>query len=513
MVQPSSDEVQPETEASEQNTQIIEKIHGDHKFLGHPRGTGSACALQFGTSVGNTAISSILIYYMYAKTPTGLGMSQTDAAQIMSLYGTTLVLCGVVGGFVADRILGPRTSVRLARLLQVIAYSLLAFPFLGIPGCMASLVLLSIAPMFVGRSLDALIGMQYAEGDNRRSAAYTMTYVFTNIAGIFTPTIVGTMAQKIGYWSAFAFGALIALLAWIFYVVTEKKFFGPLGVKPADPMKPAVRKKALGIMLLILVAAVAIMAALFITKTVTISGFSNAVSTVAIFIPIVYFIYIVRSHKVTKDESRHVMYILPLALCNIVAGWVWNQSITIISIYTEQSVNRNIFGFEITPAAFYTWGSICAVLFGTLFASLWTKLGTHQPSTAAKMGIGAVAWGLGPLLMILPFLLYPAGTKVSPFWVIAFWILVMIGEANTQPAGYTAAADVAPKAFQAQMMTVWNLSAGIGAALNTISINFYHKGGEAQYFLLIGGVTLVIGLITVIFSKKFAKGMGVLDAK
>lgn len=496
------------TTVSGDNAEVIDRIQSDRKFLGQPRGVGSACALTIGTSVGNTAISSVLIYYMYADTPAGLGMDKGQAAQIISIYGTALVLCGVVGGYIADRILGPRLSVRLARSMQVVAYALLAFPFLGTVGCITTLVLLSIAPMFAGRSLDALLGMQYKEGDNRRSAAFTLNYVFTNIAGIFAPTIIGTIAQNVGYWAGFAFGAAVALAALLFYVTTEKKYFGPLGLLPADPLRDGLRQKVMAGFIGVLVVGVAVMAGLMVTGLVTAESFGNAVSTAAIFIPIFYFIYVVRSSKVSKLERKHVLYILPLMLCNIVGGWVWNQSITIISIYTEQSVNRSIFGWEITPAAFYTWGSICAVLFGTTFAALWTKLGSHQPSTAGKMGLGAVAWGLGPLLMVLPFILYPAGVKVSPFWIIFFWILVMIGEANTQPAGYTAAADVAPRAFKSQMMTVWNLSAGIGAALNTISINFYHEGGEAQYFLMIGGITLLVGLLTLVFSSKIARGMG-----
>ena len=261
----------------------------------------------------------------------------------------------------------------------------------------------------------------------------------------------------------------------------------------------------------IVVVVIAVVAVLFIAGVITINSFSNAVSTAAIFIPIVYLAYIIKSRKTTPAESGHVIAILPLFVCNAVAMWVWTQTMTIISIYSETSVNRNLFGFEITPAAFQTWGSFLAVAFGTLFVTLWTKLGSHQPSNAAKMGFSTIMYAAGPLLMILPFVLYPAGVKVSPLWILVFWVLIMIGEASGGPAGYAAASDVAPKAFATQMMTVWALSQSTGSALNSLSINFYHKGGEAPYFLFVGGLTLVIGVVVLIFSKKLTRAMGVGD--
>lgn len=99
--------------------------------------------------------------------------------------------------------------------------------------------------------------------------------------------------------------------------------------------------------------------------------------------------------------------------------------------------------------------------------------------------------------------------KVSPLWILVFWVLIMIGEASGGPAGYAAASDVAPKAFATQMMTVWALSQSTGSALNSLSINFYHKGGEAPYFLFVGGLTLVVGVVVLIFSKKLTRAMGV----
>ena len=85
---------------------------------------------------------------------------------------------------------------------------------------------------------------------------------------------------------------------------------------------------------------------------------------------------------------------------------------------------------------------------------------------------------------------------------------MIIGEAISYPSGNAAASALAPVAFSTQMMTVWGFSGTAGANLSTLASNFYREGSESLYFLGIGGSTLLVGLILVIFSKRFARGMG-----
>ena len=83
------------------------------------------------------------------------GFSQTEAAQLISLYSAVSILAGLVGSYVADRILGPRAALRWSRIIQAAAYVLLALP-LGVASYAASQVLLVVGAMICGCLLDAL---------------------------------------------------------------------------------------------------------------------------------------------------------------------------------------------------------------------------------------------------------------------------------------------------------------------------------------------------------------------
>ena len=497
-----------EANFTEEQKGLVHKLRTEHKFLGHPRAMGTLSFMQLCNSFANYTMSSLLVFYLYASiSEGGLGFSQTDAAQLISLYSAISILAGLVGSYVADRILGPRTGLRLSRCLMAVGYVVLAIPGTGVIGYAASQVLLVFSTMLAGRSLDALTGKMYEDGDGRRDGAFAITYTISQI-GAAVPAVAGAISLIAGYHAAFALGAVAAVAGAVAFLATEKKFFGPIGAEPDDPMPADAKTKTLVAIFAASLVFVGIFAYLFLNAIITVSQFASALSTVAIFLPLVYLFYIVKSKKTTKAEAVRVKALVPLFLVTCLTAMVWTQSTTVLAIYTETTVDRYLFGIEISPATFQTVPAIFAFIFGIVVTTLWTKLGSRNPSNAWKVGFGAVMYGLGPVFMCLPFLLFPAGVKVSPMWIIVFYALIMIGEALASPTGYAAASMVAPKAFSTQMLTVWSLVGSTGAGLSTIAAQFYTAGNEVVYFLAIGGITIVGGVLLMLVSKKLNVMMG-----
>ena len=180
------------------------------------------------------------------------------------------------------------------------------------------------------------------------------------------------------------------------------------------------------------------------------------------------------------------------------------QGQTILSIYAETSVDLNILGVQITPAAFQTLQAVCSVILGTVMATLWAALGKKQPSTHAKMGIGTICYGLAILIMIAPFKIYAPGMKASPLWLVGFYVVMTVGEAICYPA----ATSVAPLAFSTQMMTIWFMGQSTGASFCALVANFYKEGAEIPYFFSMGIPVVLVGVLVLLFSRRLARGMG-----
>lgn len=483
------------------------EIKNDTAFLGQPKGMAVTSFMAFAHAFGNYAMTAILIYYLYETAANGgLGFSQTNAAQLVNVYNSLSFMAGIVGGYIADRFLGIRKALYLGYGIKTIGFFLLAIPGGGVPLYLLSQFMLLMASASMGTSLYAMAGLLYSKQDKRRDTGFSFMYIFNNV-GAVAPIISGTIASILNYNAGFLAAAVVQGLGLLMYVLSANKVFGDLGKKPSDPIAPKEKTAKLLKMGWVLVVALAIIGLLFYLGILTATSFSNAVSTVSIFIPLAYLAVIISSKKTTQRESVQVRGFLWIFICNCFAMLVWYQSTSILAIYAAERVDLNIFGFSFTPAAFQTVPAVLAVIFGSLSSSLWQKMGDRQPVTPLKGGIGTVFFGLAPLFMVIPFLLFEPDVKVSPLWLIVFYCLMIWGEALTSPIGMASASMVAPKAFTAQMVTVWQLSQSTGAGLSALASNFYKAGHESSYFAVIGSITAAVGLLLCIFHKKVNRQM------
>lgn len=84
----------------------------DTAFFGQPRGLSTLFFTVMWERFSYYGMRVILLFYMYyAVTKGGLGINQTTAASIMSIYGSLVYISTIVGGWLADRVWGTRRTV------------------------------------------------------------------------------------------------------------------------------------------------------------------------------------------------------------------------------------------------------------------------------------------------------------------------------------------------------------------------------------------------------------------
>ena len=71
----------------------------------------------------------------------------------------------------------------------------------------------------------------------------------------------------------------------------------------------------------------------------------------------------------------------------------------------------------------------------------------------------------------------------------------------------TVAVKLAPKAFNAQMMSVWLLTNASAQALNGTLVKLINPLGQTNYFIFLGSVAIVITVIILAFTPKISKAM------
>ena len=197
-------------------------------FKKHPKGLIILALANMGERFGYYTMLAILTLYMQAKF--GLTSSETSV-----IYGTFLAMVyflPLLGGFVADKLLGYGKTILLGVSVMFFGYVLLAIPSgndaAGKTAMYCALALIAMGTGFFKGNLQALVGNLYESEKYRskRDVAFSIFYMFINIGAFFAPSAANAVNNAILAQNKFTYDASIPknFVALNDKVVDEKTF-------------------------------------------------------------------------------------------------------------------------------------------------------------------------------------------------------------------------------------------------------------------------------------------------
>ena len=476
-------------------------------FLGHPRGLSTLFFTEMWERFSYYGMRAILLYYMYYEVSKGgLGIPQATAASIMSIYGSLVYLSSTIGGFISDRILGSRRTVFIGGVLIMFGHIALATPF-GKTALFISIALIVIGTGLLKPNVSEMVGGLYSEEDPKRDAGFSIFVFGINLGAFISPIIVGYLGQNVNFHLGFSLAAIGMFFGLIQYTLDGKKYLSKDSLYPTDPLEPHELKSLAKKVTIGVVAIALILFIMSLFGMLTILNVINLITILAVLIPIYYFVAMLSSRKITKKERSRVLAYIPLFIASILFWSIEEQGSVVLALFAEQQTRLHILSWSFPASIFQSMNPLFIMLYVPFFAFLWTKLGSKQPSSAAKFAYGLFFAGISFLWMMLPGMLFGTGAKVSPFWLIISWALVIVGEMLISPIGLSVTTKLAPKAFQSQMMSMWFISDAVAQAFNAQLVRYYSTKTEVAYFGSVGVATIVFGLILLAFVPKIKKLM------
>ncbi|MFC9540457.1 peptide MFS transporter [Lysinibacillus sp. NPDC056959] len=476
-------------------------------FVGHPKGLFTLFFTEFWERFSYYGMRAILIFFMYYELHEGgLGLDRGTANSIMAIYGSMVYMSGILGGWIADRILGTRRTIFYGGVFIMFGHFLLALPG-GVSMLFVSMFFIVIGTGLLKPNISSIVGDMYADTDSRRDAGFSIFYMGINMGSFLAPLIVGTIGQKYNFHLGFGVAGIGMLVGLIIYKLTEKKYLGLAGLQVNNPLLPEERKKVFsrfGIIALLIIIAGAIGIK---TGVLTMNVFSIIITTLGIVIPTLFFIYMYRSEKTTKDEKSRVLAYIPLFISAVMFWAIQEQGATILATFADSRTRLDIGGFHIQSSWFQSLNPLFVVTMAPLFAMLWMKWGDKQPSTPRKFAYALFFAGLSFLVMMLPAYLSGGTDLVSPLWLVLSFFLVVVGELLLSPVGLSATTKLAPKAFAAQTMSLWFLTSAAAQAINAQLVKVYEVVSEFTYFGFLGSLSIVLGIIILVLSPIISKAM------
>lgn len=441
----------------------------------------------------------LTIYLYYSATEGGLGLTETTATSIVGAYGGLVYLSTIVGAWVADRVLGSeRTLFYSAVLIMAGHISLAVVP--GLAGVALGLCAVGLGSGGLKANATALVGSLYAENDERRDAGFSLFYLGVNLGAFVGPLLTGLAQQQLGFHFGFGLAAIGMAAGLIQYTAGRKNLPQDANVVP-NPLPERGR----------LVAGAGAVGVVAVVAALVLTGIINAVNLAVVTVLVVavaavaYFAVILTSKKITQVERRRVLSFIPMFLASFVFFSLFQQQFTVVVLYVDQRLDRTLFGWEMPVAWANSINPIFIILLAGVFAALWTRLGSRQPSAPVKFALGTVVMGLA-FLMFLPFA-GNAGNTTPLLMLVLILLTFSVAELLLSPVGLSLSTKLAPQAFRTQMVALNFLSIALGTATAGALARYYSVDNEAMYFSVVGGAAVVFGVLLALVSPFIRKLM------
>ncbi|KRN27233.1 di- tripeptide transporter [Lactobacillus selangorensis] len=479
----------------------------DHAFFGQPRGLSTLFFTEFWERFSYYGMRAILLYYMYTKVSNGgLGFSESTSASIMSIYGSLVYMSSVIGGFVSDRLIGPRRSVFWGGILIIFGHIVLSTPF-GAPALFISIALIVLGTGLLKPNVSEMVGGLYSEDDIRRDSGFSIFVMGINFGSLFAPLIVGWIGQTYNYHMGFSIAAVGMFIGLIMYYFDGKKYLTEDSLVAPDPLKPGESRPMVRKILLGILAVIVVLIAMYFVGVLNVDNIILLISIIGVLIPVWYFIMMLMSKKISTVERDRVKAYIPLFIAAVLFWAIEEQGSVVLALFASQQTNLQLGSFTIPASWFQTLNPLFIIIYTPFFAWLWVKMGKHQPSSPKKFDYGLFFAGISFLVMVIPVLMFGTHTKVSPLWLVLSWALVEIGELLISPVGLSVTTKLAPRAFQSQMMSMWFLADSAAQAINAQVVKLYTPGTEVTYFTVVGIVTILFGVILLFMTPRIEKLM------
>ncbi len=417
----------------------------DRAFLGHPKALGFLAFAEAWERFSFYGMQALLVLYMtkqlllpgHVENVVGFApvraaieglygplAPQALASTIFGLYAGTVYLTPILGGMLADRVLGRTTTIVIGGTLMAIGHFLMAFD----ASFLAALACLVIGCGCFKGNIASQIGGLYGPGDLRRADAFQIFYLAINAGVILAPLIAGTLGEKVAWHYGFGVAGVGMVVGLIVYLSGRK-------LLPADP---PMRARP-----------------------------------------------IAERPKLQKGEGRTIA-ILVFLLPVLAIGMVPNQQIFNAFLnWVDAHVDMQVGGFKLPTTWMVSFDSVVAVSALVGVAAFWRIWGKRrkEPDELGKIAIGSFIATVGVGFLVLGSLL-SGDHKVSAWWVLAFIVFNELGFANIAPIGLALYARVAPAAFASTVIGVYYLHLFASNNLTGFIGTLLGKMPPTQFWLL-----------------------------
>ncbi|OHX65585.1 peptide MFS transporter [Flammeovirga pacifica] len=500
---------------------------------GHPKGLYTLFATEFWERFSYYGMRGFFVLYLTAELINGgFGLDKKAAYSIYGIFTALVYITPIIGGILADKLIGQRKSIYIGALLMALGQFTMALSvathhdmfltremslYLG-------LGLLILGNGFFKPNISTMVGGLYSSNDPNKDSGFTIFYMGINLGAFVTNFIGGSLAENVGWQYGFIAAGVGMVISTIWFFLRETSIVSgetnlPVGMPPKDD--PEAKNKLVSkdwSNILVYVAGITVFSYILVHIIITVDTdlIMNVVYALAV-AGISYLGWTIFQNTSGKTEWSRVIVILALAVFNVVFWSGFEQAGTSFNTFANEYTNRNyltgILGEEGIPASwFQSINAVFIIILAPLFTIIWDKLSQNKlnPRTPFKFAWSLVFLGIGFGVMAIANDTYNESQMlISPMWLVMVYFFHTVGELCMSPIGLSMITKLSPPKIVSVMMGLWMGSIALGNGLASQMTAISEKYGfDTFYFITIYAlVAAVIAFLVSPILNKLMKGI------
>ncbi len=370
------------------------------------------------------------------------------AAIIYGWYAGLVYFTPILGGWVADRILGPKRTVMIGVLLMSAGHAAMTL----YSTFLIALLLLILGSGFLKGNISAQVGALYPrEDESRRSRGFAIFSTGINIGAAAGPLTTGAVAAVYGWHAGFAVAAALMLLALIGYIAGQRHL-------PED--RPARRQKE-------------------------------------------------AATPLSAAERRQIWFLLAVIMLTIPAEIAYPMIWSIGIVWIDQHVNLATSLGTIPSSWFASLDSIGSILFAPVLIALWSwQAGRKsEPSSVTKIGIGTAIVGCAALMFAVGNWGVSQPNGVGAGWALAGYLTMGLAWMYYWPTTLALVSKSAPARVTSTLMGVAFLSPFVGHTLMGWVGSYFDTVTPSMFWTLDAAIAFAGAVIILTLRNRLKRGL------
>jgi POT family proton-dependent oligopeptide transporter len=356
-----------------------------------------------------------------------------DVAHVGRIYGAYtagVYLTPVLGGLIADRLLGFNRSIIVGGTLMMLGHLVLGIE--ALPFFYAGLILLACGSGLLKPNVSTLVGNLYRDRPQLRDQGFNIYYMGVNLGAFVSPLTVSWLRTHYGWSVAFMSAAGAMVLSLLVFTVFNRHV-AEAAIKVDDRSTEA--------------------------PTLT--------------------------QRETRSRVITLMAIFGISLV------FWLAFYQIFYTFTFWARDSTLTTWP--PERFQTFEPAGVILLSPVLVTLWAWLQKRdaEPSTPVKMLMGVVLVGTAFGMLSYAGAIGGDTGRVSPMWLISANVLIALGEIALSPMGMSLVTRLSPPKLRGLMMGGWFASLGLGGYLSGSIGAYWDTMPHSRFFLMVVGILVV----------------------